>query len=118
MKNLILGLGIVLSTASFANDVNGGINPLTATQKMQNWIADHAQYPAEAATNNEEGTVYVAFTVSDGGTLENAEIARGISPNLDEAALNVVLQMPVQELVAGSEKYDATYIVPIKFVIR
>lgn len=118
MKNLILVLGIVLGASSLANGTNEGINPRTASQKMQNWIASHAEYPAEAFNNKEEGTVYIAFTVSDNGILENVAIAQGISKNLDQAALDLVLEMPVSELLAGSEKYDTTYIVPIKFVIK
>jgi len=85
---------------------------------MQNWISANVSYPAAAVTNKEEGTVYVCFTVSEDGTLENAEIAQGVSQNLNDAALNVVAKMPVNELLAGSEKYGTNYIVPIKFVIK
>lgn len=118
MKNVILGLGLILGASAFANGNGEGINPVTATQKMQHWIAMHAEYPADALTNKEEGTVYIAFEVSEAGLLENATVAQGISVNLDQAALNVVLQMPVSELIAGSEKYGKSYIVPIKFVIK
>lgn len=118
MKNLILALGILLTLSSRANDVNGGINPISTAEKMQTWIAAHVEYPTEALTNNEEGTVYVTFTIADQGMLANVEIAQGISETLDNAALETVLKMPVSELISGSEKQNTVYIVPIKFVIK
>lgn len=115
MKNLILGLGLILGSTSFASTTNEGIKP---AKNLHGWLTKNAAYPIKAIENKEEGTVYVAFTISESGNVENVELAQGVSLSLNEAALNVVKQMPANELLSGSEKYDTVYIVPIKFVIK
>ena len=116
MKNLLLGIGFLLTATSFAND---GIKPLaTAKTKMHDWLVDNVVYPTSAANNKEEGTVYVSFTISETGEIQNVELAKGVSASLDAEALNVVKVMPATQLIAGSENYGGYYIVPIKFVIK
>lgn len=126
MKNLkslmlgsfLLGLGLVLSSNASAKENNHGIKPENASQKMCGWISENIYYPQTAAENKEEGTVYVAFTISQNGLLESCEIAQGVSSNLDAIALQTVQKMPVDQLISGSEAYNGTFIVPIKFVIK
>jgi TonB family protein len=118
ISTILLGLGIVLSSGASASESNHGIKPENASQKMCGWISENIYYPASAAENKEEGTVYVAFTISENGNLESCEIAQGVSENLDVTALETVQKMPVDQLVAGSEAYNGTFIVPIKFVIK
>lgn len=116
MKNIILSLGLLLTATSFAND---GIKPLTPVKtKMHAWLVDNTNYPTSAANNKEEGTVYVSFTISETGEVQNVELAKGVSASLDEEALNVVKEMPATQLISGSENFDGYYIVPIKFVIK
>lgn len=116
MKNLILGLGLLLTATSFAND---GVKPLSNTKtKMHAWLVNNVTYPLAAATNKEEGTVYVSFTISETGEVQNVELAKGVSTSLNEAAINVVEEMPVTQLISDSENFDGYYIVPIKFVIK
>jgi len=116
LSTRILGLGLLLAATSFAND---GVKPLAnAKTKMHEWLMNNTVYPASAATNKEEGTVYISFTISETGVLQNVELAKGVSQDLNEAALNVVRKMPVEQLISGSEKLESVYIVPIKFVIK
>lgn len=119
MKNLVLGLGLLLSAASFANGGNKGIVPTRSTSdNVRMWLASNLVYPTHAIENKEQGTVYVSFTISNDGELQNVELAHGVSPCLDKTALEMVLKMPIDQLIAGSEKIEASYIVPIKFVIK
>ena len=62
--------------------------------------------------------MYVSFTISENGLIENVSIAQGATESLNTSALEVVSKMPVADLISGSEKFDTTYIVPIKFVIK
>lgn len=118
MKNVILGLGILLGASSWATEKDNGVNPVTTTQKFHGWISDNVTYPENALENKEQGTVYISFTIAESGTIENVSVAQGATTSLNMAALDVVMKMPVSELLSGSEKYGTTYIVPIKFVIK
>jgi protein TonB len=53
-------------------------------------IQSQVTYPQEAKENNEEGIVIVAFTITDKGELKKPKIDRGVSPALDQAALDVM----------------------------
>lgn len=119
MKNLVVGLGLLLSAASFANNGNNGILPTKSTSdNVRTWLSNNLVYPTHAIANKEQGTVYVSFTISNDGELQNVELEQGISPCLDKTALEMVLKMPIDQLIAGSEKMEASYVVPIKFVIK
>jgi len=116
LSTRILGLGLLLAATSFAND---GVKPLAnAKTKMHEWLMNNTVYPVSAANNKEEGTVYISFTVSETGQVQNVELAKGVSTSLNNEALSVVEQMPVDQLISGSENYGGYYIVPIKFVIK
>lgn len=118
MKWMILSLVLVLSAAVSAAETVDGKNPLDASQKMLNWVSANLDYPTDAIANAEQGIVYVSFTVNADGTLENVEIAQGISQNLDNAVLKLVSEMPVNELLENNQNQASSYILPVKFVIR
>ncbi len=118
LSTLILGLGILVSASSFASVKSDGVNPISTTKKLHGWITQNISYPKVAAENNEQGTVYVSFSISENGIIENLAIAHGATESLNASALEVVSKMPVADLVSSSEKFDTTYIVPIKFVIK
>jgi TonB family protein len=118
LSTLILGLGILVSASSFANGISDGVNPISTTKKLHGWITQNVSYPKIAAENNEQGTVYVSFTISESGLIENVAIAQGATESLNASAIEVVSKMPVADLISGSEKFETTYIVPIKFVIK
>lgn len=116
---LLLIMGFILSPADlFSAETDLGSEPLSTPKKLHNWLSENVTYPATAAENNEQGTVYVSFTISDNGVIENATIVQGVTEALNKSALEIVSKMPVADLISGSEKFDTTYIVPIKFVIK
>lgn len=118
LSGLILGLGILVNTSSLANGNSDGVNPISTSKKLHGWLTNNVSYPESAAVNHEQGTVYVSFTISESGVIENVAIAQGATEALNASALEVVSKMPVADLISGSEKFDTTYIVPIKFVIK
>jgi TonB family protein len=83
---------------------------------MKKYIADNVNYPEEAMKNNIEGKVYVTFVVSKEGSVEDAQIARGVSPALDKEALRVINSLP--NWTPGKQRgknVNVKYTVPIQF---
>lgn len=116
MRTLILGLGLILTSQAMASVTNNGVNP--GKQVLHTWLADHAEYPANAEANREEGVVYVSFNVTPEGLVEEVMVEQGVSEDLDRAAVELVQQMPVHDLLPVTTGDNAHYVVPIKFVIR
>lgn len=57
---------------------------------LRDLIKNSIVYPEEALKDSLEGKVYVSFTITKTGKLENPHIARGIHPLLDKEAIRVV----------------------------
>jgi len=94
----------------------GGDNALRA------FIKNNMVYPIEAIKDSVQGKVYVNFVVSKTGKIENAQIARGIHPVLDEEAIRVVSSMPAWKPGVryfrgklGEQKVVVTYTIPVNF---
>lgn len=66
----------------------GGISALYA------YLSEHLSYPQLAKENRVSGTVIVQFIVEEDGRVTELEIARGVSPELNEEALRVLAKMP------------------------
>lgn len=60
---------------------------------MMGFIQSKFKFPRDIFTLD-QGTIYVRFVVSHQGLVQNAEILRGLSPELDKEALRVVSSMP------------------------
>jgi len=85
---------------------------------LRNFIAENIKYPVEAKDKGIQGKVFVTFVVNSKGKVENAKIARGVDPSLDNEALRVVGQLP--EWKPGKQKGEAvsvSYTVPINFAL-
>jgi TonB family protein len=52
------------------------------------------KYHKDALAKNIEGTVFIKFTVTAKGTIENAEVQKAVYPSLDAEALRLVKGMP------------------------
>lgn len=63
--------------------------------ELQRYIDANLHYPEKAKNAKKEGVVYVSFTVSETGKVENAKIVRSIGMGCDEEALRLVNEMPV-----------------------
>jgi len=61
---------------------------------LLNYIYRNTKYPAEAYKKKQEGKVILQFIINKQGMVENAKVARGVSPALDKEALRVVNSFP------------------------
>ena len=77
------------------------------------------QYPADALRARIEGRVFVAFTVSESGAIENAYVAKAVLPSLDAEAVRAVNQLPrfVPARLDGRAR-KAKLVLPIDFVLH
>ncbi len=62
--------------------------------EMANFINEEFDYPEIAREMGEQGTIYVQFVVNEDGSIEQAEVIKGVSDALDKEALRVVREMP------------------------
>ena len=58
------------------------------------YIQEHLQYPVEARRQGVEGTVKVAFTITEEGVVESPVIINGLGYGCDEEVLRIVNNMP------------------------
>ena len=59
---------------------------------MMNYLRNNLIYPETQA--DYEGNVYVKFVINEDGSINNAQIVKGLAPAFDMEALRVVNQMP------------------------
>ena len=80
------------------------------------FLSKNINYPAEAQKAGVEGRVIVQFIVNRDGKVSDAEVIRGVHPDLDAEALRVIGLMP--EWVPGKQRGQAVsvkYTMPITF---
>ncbi len=63
---------------------------------LTRWLGDKMRYPAMAAENGIEGTVFAKFVVSADGSISNVEItgANKLGGGCEEEAIRVIKKMP------------------------
>lgn len=86
---------------------------------FRRYIADNLRYPQTAAESGIEGRVFVQFVVGADGSVQSAEIVRGVHPQLDREALRVVMSSP--PWTAGrqrGEPVNVAFTFPINFVLQ
>jgi TonB family protein len=86
---------------------------------MMTWIAANINYPAEALKRKIQGKVYVSFTVSAAGKVNDAVITKSVSPLLNEEAIRVISS--VHDWKPGSQGGKAVNIqmlVPVEFKLK
>lgn len=102
-----------LTIAEFMPEFKGGEAELMA------YVGKNVHYPAMAIDIDLEGKVYVRFVVNKNGKISNVEIAKGIDPLLDNAAMEVIRNMPDWTPgMQNGEKVNVSMVLPINFVIR
>ena len=86
---------------------------------LRKYIANAVKYPVIAQENGIQGKVYVTFVVGKDGSINNAQVARGVDPSLDKEALRVVNSLPKWK--PGKQRgkpVNVSYTVPINFVLQ
>ncbi|MBK7129988.1 MAG: TonB family protein [Crocinitomicaceae bacterium] len=116
MKTKLL---IIFFSLSLICENNAKANhlPHHVSRAIHTWISENVQYPQQAINTQDEGTVYVAFEIDQHGALVNVHIEEGVSVALNEAAMKLVLTLPLHELVPGETNCAGSYVIPIKFEI-
>lgn len=64
------------------------------SMELLRYIANHVQYPEEAIENRIEGKVILRFVVNSDGSVDRAEVMRGVDTLLDNEALRVLGTVP------------------------
>jgi TonB family protein len=83
------------------------------------YLAKNLRYPARAAEDDIQGTVYVSFVVKTDGRITNVKLLRGIGGGCDEEALRVVLKMPQWKPgYLNGKKVDVLYHMPVHFKLQ
>ena len=80
------------------------------------FLATNVRYPESAVKNGIEGRVSCSFVVGKDGAISEAEVIRGVSPELNEEALRVINSMPVWS--PGKQRgkvVNVKYTVPVTF---
>lgn len=83
---------------------------------LKKYIADHTEYPAVAKENGIQGKVFVSFTITKEGTVQDAKVVRGVDLSLDNEALRIVKTLP--NFKPGKQRgqaVDVKYTVPVNF---
>lgn len=82
------------------------------------FIIENIYYPLEARENGYQGTIYLCFTVTKEGNIENVAVTKGANVYLDCEAVRVVKLMPKWNPATLNEKpIDILYFMPIKFTL-
>ena len=92
---------------------NGGM------KNFYKFMASSLKYPTEAQKKGIEGKVYVQFVVTKSGTITQVEVVKGLDPQLDRAALEVIKKSPLwipakQRGIAVNQKV----VLPITFALN
>ncbi|WP_321518367.1 TonB family protein [uncultured Bacteroides sp.] len=85
-------------------------------QELLKFIVTNLKYPVEAQKAEEEGKVYVRFTVTENGYVEDPTILRSVSPLLDNEAKRIISSMP--KWIPGKQSgknVSVYYVIPIMF---
>ncbi len=86
---------------------------------LVDFLATHLEYPELARSNCIEGTVVLALAVGASGRVTAREVVRSVHPLLDQAALDVVHDLPrLLPAVAGGRPLARTMFLPIHFSLR
>jgi TonB family protein len=84
------------------------------------FLAENVKYPPEAKKNKEQGTVYLKFVVSKDKKVEQVEIMKGASENLNNEALRAVKLIPDFEKPGfkDGKPVNVYYSLPVTFKLQ
>ncbi len=86
---------------------------------LRRYVAEHIQYPEQAAENDIQGTVYVRFVVTKTGKVGKVEVLRSVDPLLDQEAIRVVKTLPkFKPGMQGGHPVNVWFILPITFKLE
>lgn len=88
-------------------------------EALKKFINSNLAYPQVDGGFDYQGTVYVSFVIEKDGSISRAEVARGVTEELDQEALRVVNSMPNWIPAESDGKVIATKVrLPIRFTLN
>lgn len=83
---------------------------------MNEYFRKNFSYPELERNLNIEGRVLVSFTIAKNGIVKNVEVVDGLSPGLNDAAVELVRKMPRWKPGMQNYKFvEVKYTMPINF---
>ena len=108
LKFTLLALAVLCTTITTAKN-----DPTNIYQR----IASKISYPSTSVANQEEGTVYLSFDITEENLIVNKKIELGVSFDLNEAALKALDNLTVADIESLKLKEGNHLILPIRFRI-
>ena len=102
-----------IKTSTKSPEYPGGSN------KLYSYLAKNIKYPKQAVKDKAQGKVFVSFYVEKDGKITNAKVTKGISKDLDEEALRVIMSSPKWNpgIAANGRPERVAYQLPINFTL-
>ncbi len=103
----------VLEAAEVMPEFPGGMHALLGT------IAQNLKYPKEAVDSQIEGRVVLQFVVDKQGKVTDIQVLHGMTPELDQAAIDVMHTLPAwQPGRQDGKPVNVKYTLPINFKLK
>lgn len=84
--------------------------------ELMEWVSQHIVYPQGCWESHIEGRVVIRFMIKADGSVGDAEIIRGVCPELDDEALRVVKTLPkFNPAIQDGQAVDYWFTLPILF---
>ena len=92
--------------------------PVGGMAAFYGYVGEQLEYPKAAKENGITGKVFVEFTIKADGSISNTKVLKGIGGGCDEAALEIIRNMPKwTPATENGENVSQKMVIPIKFAI-
>ena len=89
------------------------------TKALLSFIAENLKYPQKAIDEQTEGRVIVQFVIDKTGKVSSPEVIRGVTSELDQAALDIVSALPDWKPgEQDGQKVNVKYTLPVVFKLK
>jgi TonB family protein len=86
---------------------------------FRDWVQNHLEYPAVAASNGISGKVYVQFAITSKGDVVDIKVLRGVDPSLDNESVRVIKSSPKwTPAQQGGKNVKQQFVIPIQFSLQ
>ncbi len=103
----------VLEAAEIMPEFPGG------TKALLDSIAKNLKYPPKAIDSRTEGRVILQFVIDKQGKVTDVQVMRGVTPELDQAAIDVVRSLPDWKPgMQDGKPVNVKYTMPIVFKLQ
>ena len=91
----------------------------SGTEALLSFIKDNLKYPQKAIDEQTEGRVIVQFVIDKTGKVSSPEVIRGVTSELDQAALDIVSALPDWKPgEQDGQKVNVKYTLPVVFKLK